>query len=120
MDGKDEETREFLQKPASFTHIHPHTSTQVDPSSAGSPSVQHQAHASPVLLQGGAAWPSPALPSSPATNWTPGPAGTTELVAGFASQEQADAMLAASATTPHDHLLLSRQDTTRHVETLSA
>ena len=107
MDGKDEETRKFLQKQSTFHNIHPHTTAQVDPSSAGSPSVTHQAHATPVLLRGGAAWPSPALPSSPATNWTPGPAGATELVAGFASQEQAEAMLAASATTPHDHLLLS-------------
>ena len=81
MDGKDEETRKFLQKQSTFHDIHPHTTTQVDPSLAGSPSVTHQAHATPVLLRGGAAWPSPALPSSPATNWTPGPARTTELVA---------------------------------------
>ena len=47
------------------------------------------------------------LPVSPAVSWTPGPVGAQELLAGFASQAQADAMHSASVAATHDHLLLS-------------
>ena len=56
------------------------------------------------------------LPVSPAVSWTPGPVGAQELLAGFASQAQADAMHSASVAATHDHLLLSPSSRSSQVQ----
>ena len=109
MDSEDQnKTENFLQETTRlFNGRSPNTTAQhSSPASQQSALLRRQSHPTPVHSSGGMGGGAPGLPPSPAvSSWSPGPAGASELVAGFASAAQAEAMLSVTTDATHDHLL---------------